>query len=153
MVIYQPLIDFNAPILPGVGLGSIKLEQPLLSLNDWLLYNFFSINIDDVTVQAFHGIFVQYSVAEKVEIVVNVIEGCIEHICCLIGYEGTFDNIKPGDTLYDLLKQRSDAYINNGFIYFKNTPGIKIDYPESFEDYEDVREFPDFIIERIYVVR
>lgn len=108
-------------------------------------------NYEQVTATAFHGIYIEYSVAGKVNIVINVINSQIETIGCHPGYEGGFDGLKPGVSLYELLRLHKDAYINDGYIYLKNTPGIRIDYPEIFEDYESVHELPDFMIEGIYV--
>jgi hypothetical protein len=148
---YEPLVSFDAPIIPGIGLGNIKLSTSLYSLKDWLIFNFFSENKDNLKAEVFNGIFLNYTISETVEIIINVIDARIEKIGCKFGYKGTFINIKPGSDIYELIYSREDIYINNGFLLLRKSPGIEIDIPANFEDIEDVRELPNFTIERIFV--
>jgi hypothetical protein len=148
---YESLVSFDAPIIPGVGLGNIKLSNSLDSMKDWLIFNFFSENKDNIRAEAFNGIYLSYTVSETVEIIINIVDARIEKIGCKIGYKGTFINIKPGSFIYELIYSREDVYLDNGFLLLKKNPGIEIDIPANYEDIEDIRELPNFAIERIFV--
>lgn len=147
---YEPLVNFNAPIIPNVGLGGILLDTPLSAIKDWLIFNFFSDNRDNISAEAFNGIYISYTISDVVLIIVNVISSKIERLGCKNGYGGTFLGVKPGSDVYELIYSR-DTYIENGFILVRDNPGIEIDIPSNFEEIEDVRELPNFKIERIFV--
>ncbi|RXK58075.1 hypothetical protein ESA94_18855 [Lacibacter luteus] len=149
--LYKPLVNFSAPIIPGVGLGDITLNTSLPLLKDWLIYNFLVDNRDNVKAEVFNGIYLNYTVSETVMIIINITDARIEKLGCKTGYTGSFLDIKPGLEIYELIKTHNQAYIENGFILLKDNPGIEIDIPSEYDDIDDISMLPNFTIDRIFV--
>lgn len=148
--VYKSVVDIDAHILPGIGIGNIKLDTQLFELKNWILYNSFIKNNDSLVVTAFNGIFLLYDCNNVIQFIVNAVESKIVRVSCMKGYRGFYkEAIRPGNTFFELLKVESDFEINNGVLVSKNSPGLEIDLPDEFEDIDYVNELPDFVLEKV----
>jgi len=99
------VLDIKAPIIPWVGLGSIKLYESINNLR-WL------VDQDYVKASIFSRYLVRYELPDKIYLFFNILNGKLFKLTALKGYEGVLlDRIKIGMTSEELLR------IDPSFVY------------------------------------
>ena len=92
------MIDLNAPIIPWIGLGNIKLYSTIESLRDVL-------ELESVKRFEYYKDLVRYEIQGEVYLFFNMRNGKLFKITALENYRGAlFEKIKMGMNLKDVLE-------------------------------------------------
>ena len=115
------MIDIDAPIIPYVGIGGIKLYSELESLEDILTK-------DNVCAQVLNNIIIRYDIGDFLELFFHSGNNKLFKITTLEGYRGKlFDKITVG------MKEEEFLQIEPSFIYddfeeiFESEKGVFIE--------------------------
>lgn len=151
----KTLLNIDLPIIPNQSLGGVLIGQKISELKDWIFFNFFFENKDDIKCEVFNGLYVNYSCLNNtLSFTIDIITGKVIFINAHLGYEGElFNGIKTGISFFDLKNICKNIYHQDGFILFDDIKGLRIDVPEEFELYDGIDYFPDFTIKTITVYK
>ncbi len=125
-------IDFNSPIIPGHGIGDIKLLDNAFSLRRLILSNTLSENNIDwtFTTQTQFPDWLTLNYKNILLVGVNIYTGKIVSVTVRIGYKGKiFGQISIGSYVKDLFKLDKDFYYDEGdeFVLHKTNFDIRFD--------------------------
>lgn len=151
---YESYLNKEAQIEPGKQLGGVQLHIHISEIKNWITYNFFLDNLDDIVVKAFNGLFVEYKcLGGSISFVVNIITGKIDRIACFEGYRGKLNNrLGIGDSWRKLLEFGYDLEIAYENLISNQLVGLEIPIPGKYEYVDYVKDLPDFEIKEIAVI-
>ena len=132
------MLDINAPIIPWVGLGNIKLYDNIKNLR-------IIIAQDDIKGLLYDKFLVRYELKDKIYLFFNLLNGKLFKITALKNYEGTVLNqIKIGMSSKELLKMDSSFEYDDFEEVYDSKKGVFI---ETDPETDEIRWISVFIKE------
>jgi len=138
------MIDIYAPIIPWVGLGSIKLYESIKNLKELL-------DQDEIQYVLYGRYMIRYEIKDKIYLFFNLLNGKLFKITALKNYKGLLLNkIKIGMTSKDLLiiepsfeyEDFEEVYVSKKGIYIETNPETdKIEWISVFIKELETSEF------------
>lgn len=131
----KEIININAPILLGKGLGELKLlthikeYKELVSSFSWLDQK----TLEDCSVSLYSPFHIGYEMKNTLIMIFDVITGRLQRICAIKNYEGTlFEKLKLGMSLEEAKKLQPKLVFDDfeELYYIDGIEGVTIEADE-----------------------
>jgi len=123
-------INKNAPIIPGIGLGNLKLNSHISQYID-LIKSFTwldSKTLEDKSIDMLSTFYVSYECKDTLKIVFDILTGKLQRIIALKDYEGLFNGELYIGKIIDTIKKIDIVYDEDEELYFiKGVEGISFE--------------------------
>jgi len=125
-------LNLQAPILPHIGLGGIKLSahiqnyKELISSFSWLDFS----TLEDQSISLFSPFHIGYELQDTLVMIFDVLTGKLERICVKKEYKGTlFDKIQVGMPIEEAIKMESRLKYDEleEYFYIDGVAGVVIE--------------------------
>lgn len=123
-------INESAPIIPGIGLGGLRLNSHITQYID-LINSFIwldSKTLEDKSIDIISTFYVSYECKDTLKIIFDVLTGKLQRIIALQNYKGLFNDELYVGRLLDTIEKIDIIYDEDDELYFiKDVDGISFE--------------------------
>ena len=143
-----PPIDENAPIVPGEGLGGLRLRVPVRDYEELILSSY----VKELPNRSWYGLSYPFEARYRlgpVEVGVDVRSGSVHRLTAFDGYKGwLFGAVRVGMVTRDAMQLDGRIYYDEAeeLLLVRGVPGVSLDVPTVDPPVVDVPNLPIWAI-------